>query len=145
VTAAITTANAEWDRHCLLRQHSMSVPDTARHNRKEVIESYLTVGYNYRMTDIQAAVGREQLKRLPEMIAQRRLLAQRYRELEKVPALRRRTNRSGRAAMAELLRWIGRRPDQRVIMQKCLTQTCPPGAASARIESRLIKYSRGRG
>ena len=44
----------------------MSVPDTVRHGAREVIfETYPEVGYNYRMTDIQAAVGREQLKRLP--------------------------------------------------------------------------------
>jgi len=29
-----------------------------------IFETYPTLGYNYRMTDIQAAVGREQLKRL---------------------------------------------------------------------------------
>ena len=86
----ITTSRPEWDRQFRLwRQHSMSVPDTARHNAKEIIfESYLTLGYNYRLTDIQAAVGREQLKRLPEMIKTRRLLANRYRELlESVPAV----------------------------------------------------------
>ena len=44
----------------------MSVPDTVRHGSAKVIfESYPIVGFNYRMTDIQAAVGREQLKRLP--------------------------------------------------------------------------------
>jgi len=60
----------------------MSVPDTVRHGAKEVIfESYPELGYNYRMTDIQAAVGREQLKRLPEIIQRRRFLAKKYREL----------------------------------------------------------------
>jgi dTDP-4-amino-4,6-dideoxygalactose transaminase len=79
----LTTANAEWDRRFrLLRQHAMSVPDTVRHGASQVIfESYPTVGYNYRMTDIQAAVGREQLKRLPDIVAERRALAARYREL----------------------------------------------------------------
>jgi perosamine synthetase len=79
----ITTANAEWDRQFrLLRQHGMSVPDTVRHGASQVIfESYPIVGYNYRMTDIQAAVGREQLKRLPEVIATRRVLAENYRVL----------------------------------------------------------------
>jgi perosamine synthetase len=79
----ITTANPEWDRRFRLwRQHGMSVPDTVRHGAKEVIfESYPVLGYNYRMTDIQAAVGREQLKRLPEIIERRRFLAGRYREL----------------------------------------------------------------
>ena len=63
----ITTANAEWDASLRLwRQHGMSVPDTTRHGASQVIfESYPMVGYNYRLTDIQAAVGREQLKRLP--------------------------------------------------------------------------------
>jgi dTDP-4-amino-4,6-dideoxygalactose transaminase len=66
----------------LLRQHGMSVPDTVRHGSAKVIfESYPIVGYNYRMTDIQAAVGREQLRRLPDIVARRRELAQQYREL----------------------------------------------------------------
>lgn len=79
----ITTANPEWnDKFRLLRQHGMSVPDTVRHGASQVIfESYPMLGYNYRMTDIQAAVGREQLKRLPEIIAIRRALAQRYAAL----------------------------------------------------------------
>jgi dTDP-4-amino-4,6-dideoxygalactose transaminase len=64
------------------RQHSMSVPDTIRHASGQVIfESYPEIGYNYRMTDIQAAVGREQLKRLPLAVVRRRALAARYREL----------------------------------------------------------------
>jgi dTDP-4-amino-4,6-dideoxygalactose transaminase len=59
----------------------MSVPDTVRHGSAQVIfESYPTVGYNYRMTDIQAAVGREQLKRLPAIVAERRALAARNAE-----------------------------------------------------------------
>ncbi len=63
----ITTRNEEWDaKFRLLRQHAMSVPDTVRHGSNTVIfESYPELGYNYRMTDIQAAVGREQVKRLP--------------------------------------------------------------------------------
>ena len=79
----LTTANPEWDAAFrLLRQHAMSVPDTVRHGAKQVIfESYPVLGYNYRMTDIQAAVGREQLKRLPEIVARRRAIADRYREL----------------------------------------------------------------
>jgi dTDP-4-amino-4,6-dideoxygalactose transaminase len=79
----LTTRHADWDRQFrLLRQHAMSVPDTVRHGSQQVIfESYPTVGFNYRMTDIQAAVGRAQLVRLPAIIAQRRLLAARYAEL----------------------------------------------------------------
>lgn len=76
----LTTANSEWDKQFRLwRQHGMSISDTVRHGAKQVIfESYPMLGYNYRMTDIQAAVGREQLKRLPEIVARRRFLAKRY-------------------------------------------------------------------
>jgi perosamine synthetase len=79
----VTTNNPEWDKQFRLhRQHGMSVPDTVRHGAKQVIfESYPMLGYNYRMTDIQAAVGREQLKRLPEIVERRRYLAQRYQQL----------------------------------------------------------------
>lgn len=86
----LTTSNAEWDREFrLLRQHAMSVPDTVRHGSNQVIfECYPTTGYNYRMTDIQAAVGREQLKRLPEIISRRRELAQLYGQLlQDIPGL----------------------------------------------------------
>jgi perosamine synthetase len=79
----ITTASAEFDRRFRLwRQHSMDVPDTVRHGSAQVIfESYPSLGFNYRLTDLQAAVGREQLKRLPDILARRRALAERYRSL----------------------------------------------------------------
>lgn len=86
----ITTNNKEWDAKCrLLRQHGMSVPDTVRHGSAKVIfESYPIVGFNFRMTDIQAAVGREQLKRLPDIVARRRAIAAQYRELlGRIPGL----------------------------------------------------------
>ena len=87
----LTTANPEYDRKFRLwRQHGMSVPDTVRHSSREVIvESYPEVGFNYRMTDLQAAVGREQLKRLPDLVARRRAAAARYRLLlSGVPGIR---------------------------------------------------------
>jgi dTDP-4-amino-4,6-dideoxygalactose transaminase len=79
----ITTANSELDRKFRLwRQHGMSLPDTVRHSSPKVIfESYPELGFNYRLTDIQAAMGREQLKRLPEAITHRRQLAARYQQL----------------------------------------------------------------
>jgi perosamine synthetase len=78
----LTTHNSNWDQQFrLLRQHSMSVPDTVRHGAKQVIfESYPTLGYNYRMTDVQAAIGQEQLKKLPEIVERRRFLAAQYFE-----------------------------------------------------------------
>jgi dTDP-4-amino-4,6-dideoxygalactose transaminase len=76
----ITTANADYDRKFRLwRQHSMSVSDTRRHGATEVIfEEYPEVGFNYRLTDLQAAIGREQLKRLPEIVVARRRIAAEY-------------------------------------------------------------------
>jgi dTDP-4-amino-4,6-dideoxygalactose transaminase len=63
----------------LLRQHAMSVPDTVRHHSDKVIfEEYTEPAYNYRMTDLQAAVGRPQLKRLTGIVEERRSLADRY-------------------------------------------------------------------
>ena len=79
----ITTKHKDWDaRFRLWRQHGMSVPDTVRHASNSIIfESYPEIGFNYRMTDIQAAIGREQLKRLPELVSRRRELAAVYRSL----------------------------------------------------------------
>ncbi|WP_027577856.1 DegT/DnrJ/EryC1/StrS family aminotransferase [Bradyrhizobium sp. Ai1a-2] len=79
----LTTSDPELDRKFrLLRQHGMSVPDTVRHGSPQVIfEDYLAVGFNYRMTDIQAAVGRKQLTKLSDIVARRRTLAARYAEL----------------------------------------------------------------
>ena len=86
----LTTGDPDLDRKFrLLRQHGMSVPDTVRHAAKQVIlEEYPIVGFNYRMTDIQAAVGRVQLGRLPEILARRVHLADRYTEaLRRIPGL----------------------------------------------------------
>lgn len=79
----LTTASEELDaRFRLWRQHGMSVPDTVRHGAGKVIfETYDQLGYNYRLTDIQAAVGREQLRKLPRVLTERRRRARRYREL----------------------------------------------------------------
>ena len=79
----LTTASSKFDRKFkLLRQHAMSVPDTVRHGSPQVIfEDYLEVGFNYRMTDMQAAVGRKQLSKLRDIVARRRAIASRYAEL----------------------------------------------------------------
>lgn len=79
----LTTANPEYDRKFRLwRQHSMSIQDTVRHSSSKVLmEQYPELGFNYRMTDVQAAIGRIQLGRLPGLVARRRQLAAQYREL----------------------------------------------------------------
>lgn len=79
----LTTNNPEYDRQFRLwRQHGMSVPDTVRHAAPQMIfECYSELGFNYRMTDIQAAIGRVQLQRLPDIIRSRRALGERYHTL----------------------------------------------------------------
>jgi dTDP-4-amino-4,6-dideoxygalactose transaminase len=65
-----------------LREHGMNVSAADRHASKQpVLEAYLETAFNYRMTDIQAAVGLVQLGRLAGLVAQRRQLAARYQEL----------------------------------------------------------------
>jgi dTDP-4-amino-4,6-dideoxygalactose transaminase len=79
----ITCASQNQDRLARLRrQHGMTVTDTQRHaSRSVVFEGYPVLGYNYRMTDIQAAVGRPQLARLRDIVEQRRKLAGRYHDV----------------------------------------------------------------
>lgn len=81
----ITTNNPAYDQQFrLLRQHGMSVNDRVRHNANQVIfEEHSVVGYNYRMTDVQASIGREQLKRLPGIVEARRRIGARYQQLLK--------------------------------------------------------------
>lgn len=78
----ITTSNPEWaDRARHLREHAMSVSAADRHaSVLPPVEEYTEVGFNYRMTDLQAAVGLVQLGRLPEIVARRRAIAARYQD-----------------------------------------------------------------
>ena len=56
-----------------LREHGMDVSAIDRHRSDQpVIERYTEVGFNVRMTDIQAAIGLVQMGKLPEMVARRR-------------------------------------------------------------------------
>jgi perosamine synthetase len=73
----ITTNNESYyNRLKLLRQHGMSINDRVRHESKSVIfEDHIEVGYNYRMTDIQAAVGILQLAKLDWIVEERRKIA----------------------------------------------------------------------
>ena len=67
------------DRVRMLRSHGASVSDLDRHQAKGLVfEEYRELGYNYRMTDIQAAIGVEQLKRLDDLLTRRRAVAGRY-------------------------------------------------------------------
>jgi perosamine synthetase len=72
-----------------LRQHAMSVSDLARHNTARVVfESYPERGFNYRMTDMQAALGLCQLEILDEVLERRRVRCERYNDaLAEIPEL----------------------------------------------------------
>ena len=78
----LTCASAEdSSRARRLREHGMNVSAADRHKSGTMtIERYVETGFNYRMTDIQAAVGLVQLTRLEQLIARRRWLAGRYTE-----------------------------------------------------------------
>ena len=87
----ITTSRTDWaDRARRLREHAMSVSAADRH--ASVIsppEEYTEVGFNFRMTDLQAAVGIVQLGRLPEVVDRRRALAASYtKAIEEIDGLR---------------------------------------------------------
>lgn len=69
------------ERLRILRHQGMSVSDLERHKSdKIIIEEYSEVGYNYRMTDMQAALGIVQMKKLPFIIDRRQKLASRYNQ-----------------------------------------------------------------
>ncbi|MBD3308789.1 aminotransferase class I/II-fold pyridoxal phosphate-dependent enzyme [candidate division KSB3 bacterium] len=87
----ITTPHEAYaQRLKLLRHHGMSVSDRTRHQAKTVIiEDYVEVGYNYRMTDIQASVGITQLEKLDWLVEERRKIAFEYLDaLQDLPCLR---------------------------------------------------------
>lgn len=87
----LTTNNKKLDSlFRLLRHQGMSLSDVKRHRSRNVlIEEYPIVGYNYRMTDIQAALGVTQLQRIPQLIEKRRTLARYYiKKLNAVPWLK---------------------------------------------------------
>src|SRR5512133_86737 len=87
----ITTSRKDWaERARRLREHAMSVAALDRHaSMLAPAESYVEVGYNYRMTDLQAAVGIVQLARLPEVVQRRRQLADSYSKyIDEIPDLR---------------------------------------------------------
>ncbi|HEX6346022.1 DegT/DnrJ/EryC1/StrS family aminotransferase [Umezawaea sp.] len=87
----LTTDDPEWSaRARRLREHGMSVSAADRHSGGgAIVEEYLETAFNYRMTDIQAAVGIVQLSRLDAIVERRRELAARYHAmLADVPGLR---------------------------------------------------------
>lgn len=79
----ITTNNKLFaDKLKLWRSHGASVSDIKRHSASSIsFEEYEVAGYNFRLTDIQAAIALEQLKKLPKILEKRKRLAERYNRL----------------------------------------------------------------
>ena len=79
----VTTDSADYaSRLRSLRAHAASVSTADRDRSRELVfETYPEVGFNYKITDIQSAIGVVQMSRLDDVIAERRRLAARYDEL----------------------------------------------------------------
>jgi len=80
----IVTASPELDRLSrTLRDHGASRSDLARHTAAAsfLLAEYSHLGYNYRMTDIQAALGCAQMDRAEWILAERARRARRYDEM----------------------------------------------------------------
>ena len=77
-----TDDDAAAERLRALRSHGATLSDFARHNASAVVEEeYHELGYNCRMTDVQAAIGLVQMQKLDEVLAERRRQARRYSAL----------------------------------------------------------------
>lgn len=76
----ILTNDAEFaDKARILRSSGASISDLARHQAKGILlQNYPDFGYNFRLTDIQAAIGLVQMRKLDAMVEQRTHLARRY-------------------------------------------------------------------
>lgn len=77
----VTTTDADLaERIEVLRNHGASVSEEQRHRgpRPHVLPEFDVLGFNYRMTDLQGAIGLVQLGRLDGFVAERHRLAQRY-------------------------------------------------------------------
>lgn len=85
----VTDDEAMAERARVLRSTGASVSDLVRHQAKgAVFQQYFESGYNYRLTDMQAAVGLVQLRKLQAMLDQRteqaRVYGEQLNELDEV-------------------------------------------------------------
>jgi perosamine synthetase len=72
-----------------LRNHGLALEASERQARGVVHAEMVELGFNYRLTDLQSALGRSQLARLDRFLARREAIAARYRAaLAGVPGLR---------------------------------------------------------
>lgn len=79
----LTNSQDLYDKLILYRSHGITRNSKFMKNKSDGPWYYeqIDLGFNYRMTDIQAALGSSQMKRLDEFVARRRYLAERYNRL----------------------------------------------------------------
>lgn len=77
-----TSSDAVAARAARLRNHGASVAEEVRHGGPTpyILPTFDVIGFNYRMTDIQAAIGLVQLKKLDALVSERREAATLYAE-----------------------------------------------------------------
>lgn len=77
-----TDDDAAAERLRSIRAHGSSISTLARHSAiGGTFEEYRELGYNYKLTEIQAAIGIVQMGKVDEFVNERRRLAARYNEL----------------------------------------------------------------
>jgi len=78
----VTTDDAELAEQARrLRSHGASVSAVSRHQAKGLVfEQYRELGFNYRMSDVHAAIGVAQMSKLDALVARRRSVAERYND-----------------------------------------------------------------
>ena len=79
----VTTNDKELNRLSeIMRNHGAEIPEEVRHNSAKpyLLPDFKMLGFNYRMTDLQAAVGLIQLKKLKSFIEERQAWAEYYTE-----------------------------------------------------------------
>jgi perosamine synthetase len=88
----VTTNNPELNRLSeIMRNHGAEIPEEVRHNSSKpyLLPDFKMLGFNYRMTDLQAAIGLVQLGKLHSFIKERQAWAEYYTEnLKEIPWLK---------------------------------------------------------
>jgi perosamine synthetase len=75
----VTKSKKIADTVSMLRAHGADISVSTRHASKKILfEEYPLVGYNYRMSDIHAALGISQFARIKQIFSKRQRLADRY-------------------------------------------------------------------
>lgn len=86
----IVTENKDWaDRMRRFRHHNFSLDSKERKQRSSWFYGIEDLGYNYRLTDIQCALGHSQLKNIPAWTKRRQAIAQTYDDaFNRMPGIR---------------------------------------------------------